>query len=83
MPVRNVERGEVIRSEIQLDVAHLRDAQRVRQGLGRLAKEFGMERIMTFLDLLREGRSRDEASGKAFGIDYASLIDSIRLDGKE
>ena len=49
----------------------------------RLAKEFGMERIMTFLDLLREGRSRDEASGKAFGIDYASLIDSIRLDGKE
>lgn len=49
----------------------------------RLVGEFGMERIMTFLDLLGEGRSSDEASGEAFGIDYASLLDRVRLDGKE
>jgi len=49
----------------------------------RLVGEFDMERIMTFLDMLGEGRSNDEASGEAFGIDYASLLDRVRLDGKE
>jgi hypothetical protein len=48
----------------------------------RLVQEFGMECIMTFLDLLGDGRSIDEASREAFGIDYASLLDMVRLDGK-
>ena len=48
----------------------------------RLAQEFGMERIMTFIDLIGEGQSSDEASVEAFGIGYASLLDRVRLDGK-
>ncbi len=45
----------------------------------RLVTEFGMERIMVFIDLLGEGRSYDEASMEAFGVDYASLLEMVRL----
>jgi hypothetical protein len=49
----------------------------------RLVSEFGMDSVMNFMDLLAGGRSSDEASGEAFGMDYSSLIDTVRLDGKE
>ena len=51
--------------------------------VNRLVEEFGMERILRFLDLLAEGRSYEDASQEAFGVDYVSLLDAIRLDGKE
>lgn len=51
--------------------------------VNRLVQEFDMERILTFLDLLAGGRSKDEASMEVFGVDYASLLDRIRLDGRQ
>lgn len=45
----------------------------------RLVNEFGMERIMTFIDLLAEGRDLDEASAEAFGTDYGSLVEMVRV----
>jgi hypothetical protein len=49
----------------------------------RLVSEFGMGSVMTFLDLLAAGRSYDEASMEAFGIDYAALLEMVRLKGEE
>jgi len=48
----------------------------------RLVTEFGMERILSFIDLLAEGRGYDEASAEAFGVDYASLLEMVRLKGE-
>jgi hypothetical protein len=48
----------------------------------RLVGEFGMDSVMNFIDLLAAGKSYDEASGGGFGVNYSSLIDTIRLDGK-
>ena len=48
----------------------------------RLVTEFGMERIMAFIDLLAEGCGYDEASVEAFGVDYASLLEMVRLKGE-
>jgi hypothetical protein len=49
----------------------------------RLVTEFGMERIMAFIDLLAEGRDYDDASLDAFGVDYGSLLEMVRLKGEE
>lgn len=51
--------------------------------VNRLVDEFGMERILTFLDLLAGGQSKNEASMEAFGVEYDSLLDGIRLDAKK
>jgi hypothetical protein len=39
-----------------------------------------MENVLSFLDRLREGKTLDEASRAAFGVDYGALIDEIRID---
>ena len=49
--------------------------------VNRVVQEFGMERILAFLDLLAGGRGVDEACMDAFGMNYVSLLDRIRLDG--
>ncbi len=39
-----------------------------------------MEDVLKFTDLLGDGLDLDEASRKAFGMDYSSLLDKIRVD---
>jgi hypothetical protein len=39
-----------------------------------------MENVLSFLDRLGEGKTLDQASRDAFGVDYAVLIDEIRID---
>jgi len=39
-----------------------------------------MENVLKFADYLRDGKSLDDASKLAFGMNYTELIDKIRLD---
>jgi hypothetical protein len=39
-----------------------------------------MNDVLRFLDILRTGSSRDEASNEVFGVDYDSLLDKVRID---
>jgi hypothetical protein len=48
--------------------------------LENLLQEHSMEQVLSFLDRLGEGATLDEASTKAFGVDYGTLIDGIRID---
>ena len=43
-------------------------------------EDHSMEKVLSFLDRLGEGKSLDEASREAFGVDYGGLIESIRID---
>jgi hypothetical protein len=48
--------------------------------LENLLQEHSMEQVLSFLDRLGEGATLDEASAKAFGVDYGTLVDRIRID---
>jgi len=48
--------------------------------LDNLLQSHPMEKILSFLDRLGEGKTLDEASRDAFGLDYGALIDRIRID---
>lgn len=48
--------------------------------LENLLQDNSMEQVLSFLDRLGEGATLDEASRKAFGVDYGALIDRIRID---
>ncbi len=48
--------------------------------LENLLQQHSMEQVLSFLDRLGEGASLDEASTKAFGINYGALVDRIRID---
>lgn len=48
--------------------------------LDNLLQDHPMEQVLSFLDRLGEGAALDEASRKAFGVDYGALIDRIRID---
>jgi hypothetical protein len=48
--------------------------------LENLLQNNSMEQVLSFLDRLGEGATLDEASRKAFGVDYGALIDRIRID---
>ena len=48
--------------------------------LQNLLTKHSMENVLSFLDRLREGKTLDEASRAAFGVDYGALIDEIRID---
>ncbi|HVO76388.1 MAG TPA: hypothetical protein VMT60_00240 [Candidatus Bathyarchaeia archaeon] len=48
--------------------------------LDKLLSIHSMDEVLSFLDRLKEGKTLDEASEKAFGLSYAALIDKIRID---
>jgi hypothetical protein len=48
--------------------------------LENLLEDHSMEKILSFLDRLGEGRTLDQASREAFGVDYGALIDRVRID---
>jgi hypothetical protein len=48
--------------------------------LDKLLSMHSMDKVLSFLDRLKEGKTLDEASEKAFGLSYAALIDKIRID---
>jgi hypothetical protein len=48
--------------------------------LENLLATHSMEKVLAFLDRLGEGKTLDQASREAFGVDYGALIDGIRID---
>jgi hypothetical protein len=48
--------------------------------LDTLLTKHSMDNVRSFLDRLREGKTLDEASRMAFGVTYAALLDTIRVD---
>lgn len=48
--------------------------------LENLLEDHSMDKILSFLDRLGEGRTLDQASREAFGVDYGALIDRVRID---
>jgi len=48
--------------------------------LENLLETHSMDNVLSFLDRLGEGASLDQASREAFGVDYAALIEEIRIN---